>query len=104
MAINLTLNDFRNVLGKVNDGNIVFKQDQSGIEKANYGSKIPRREPIRSSRWNGMTVSARNLSSPSWRSSSTLSPRGRPSPSRPKLRPSLPAPTELPPVNPMKAV
>ena len=40
MAINLTLNDFRNVLGKVNDGNVVLKQDQSGIEKANYGSKI----------------------------------------------------------------
>ena len=40
MAINLTLNDFRSVLGKVNDGNVVFKQDQSGIEKANYGSKI----------------------------------------------------------------
>ena len=40
MAINLSLNDFRNVLGKVNDGNVVFKQDQSGIEKANYGSKI----------------------------------------------------------------
>ena len=27
MAINLTLNDFRNVLGKVNDGNVVFKMD-----------------------------------------------------------------------------
>ena len=40
MAINLTLNDFRSVLGKVNDGNVVLKQDQSGIEKANYGSKI----------------------------------------------------------------
>ncbi len=40
MAINLTLNDFRNVLGKVNDGNVVVKQDQSGIEKANYGSTI----------------------------------------------------------------
>ena len=36
MAINLTLNDFRSVLGNVNDGNIVLKQDQSGIEKANY--------------------------------------------------------------------
>jgi len=40
MAINLTLNDFRSVLGQVNDGNIVLKQDQSGIEKANYGSKF----------------------------------------------------------------
>ena len=40
MAINLTLNDFRSVLGNVNDGNVVLKQDQSGIEKANYGSKI----------------------------------------------------------------
>ena len=40
MAINLSLNDFRNVLGQVNDGNVVLKQDQKGIEKANYGSKI----------------------------------------------------------------
>ena len=40
MAINLTLNDFRSVLGNVNDGNIVLKQDQSGIEKANYGNKF----------------------------------------------------------------
>ena len=40
MAIELTLNDFRSVLGNVNDGNVVFKQDQSGIEKANYGNKF----------------------------------------------------------------
>ena len=40
MAVELTLNDFRNVLGKVNDGNVVLTQDQSGIEKANYGSKF----------------------------------------------------------------
>ena len=40
MAINLALNDFRNVLGKVNHGNVVIRQDQSGVEKANYGSKI----------------------------------------------------------------
>ena len=40
MAVNLTLNDFRSVLGNVNDGNVVFKQDQSGIEKANYGNKL----------------------------------------------------------------
>lgn len=31
MAVELTLNDFRNVLGKVNDGNVVLTQDQSGI-------------------------------------------------------------------------
>ena len=40
MAINLSLNDFRNVLGNVNDGNVVLKQDQSGIEKANYGNRF----------------------------------------------------------------
>ena len=40
MAINLTSNDFRSVLCNVNDGNIVLKQDQSGIEKANYGNKF----------------------------------------------------------------
>ena len=38
MAINLTLNDFRNVLGKVNDGNVVMTTDKKGIEKANYGN------------------------------------------------------------------
>ena len=32
MAINLTLNDFRNVLGKVNDGNVVFKKDAMGTD------------------------------------------------------------------------
>ena len=37
MAVNLTLNDFRSVLGMKNDGNVVMKQDQSGIEKANWG-------------------------------------------------------------------
>ena len=37
-GINLSLNDFRGVLGKVNDGNVVFTGDKSGIEKANYGS------------------------------------------------------------------
>ena len=39
--MNLTLNDFRNVLGKVNDGNVVFTRNDggnpTGIEKANYG-------------------------------------------------------------------
>lgn len=40
MAVELTLNDFRSVLGNVNDGNVVFKQDQSGIEKANCGNKF----------------------------------------------------------------
>ena len=39
----LTLNDFRNVLGKVNDGDVVFKNaeggvDKTGIEKANAGN------------------------------------------------------------------
>ena len=40
--MNLTLNDFRNILGKVNDGDAVFTKDNNGnatgIEKANYGS------------------------------------------------------------------
>ena len=36
--LKLNLNDFRSVLGKENDGNIVFKRDASGIEKANYGN------------------------------------------------------------------
>ena len=40
MAIELTLNDFRNVLGNVNDGNIVLNADKTGIEKANYGNKF----------------------------------------------------------------
>ena len=39
--MNLTLNDFRNILGKVNDGDAVFTKDNdgnlTGIEKANYG-------------------------------------------------------------------
>ena len=34
MAVNLTLNDFRNVLGKVNDGDVVLKLDQSELETA----------------------------------------------------------------------
>ncbi len=38
--ITLSLNDFRSVLGNVNDGNVVFKADNTGIEKANYGSKF----------------------------------------------------------------
>lgn len=37
----LILNDFRNVLGKVNDGNVVFTQNEqgenTGIKKVNYG-------------------------------------------------------------------
>ena len=39
--MNLTLNDFRNILGKVNDGDVVFTRNNNeltGIEKANYGS------------------------------------------------------------------
>ena len=39
--MNLTLNDFRNILGKVNDGDAVFTRNNSGqatgIKKANYG-------------------------------------------------------------------
>ena len=39
--MDLTLNDFRNVLGKVNDGDAVFTKDNNGdltgLEKANYG-------------------------------------------------------------------
>lgn len=39
--MNLTLDDFRNILGKVNDGDVVFTKDNNGnatgIEKANYG-------------------------------------------------------------------
>lgn len=38
--MNLTLNDFRSILGKVNDGNIAYKNDHSGIEKVNYGSSF----------------------------------------------------------------
>lgn len=38
MAISLTLNDFRNVLGRVNDGNVVMTTNKEGIEKANYGN------------------------------------------------------------------
>ena len=40
MAINLTLNDFRGVLGVKNDGDVVMTLDKTGIEKANYGSTI----------------------------------------------------------------
>ena len=43
--MNLTLNDFRNILGKVNDGDVVFKLrdgQKTGIEKANYGWFIKR--------------------------------------------------------------
>ena len=40
MAINLSLNDFRNVLGNVNDGNVVLTGNKSGIEKANYGNRF----------------------------------------------------------------
>ena len=37
MAINLTLNDFRGVLGIKNDGDVAMKLDRSGIEKVNWG-------------------------------------------------------------------
>lgn len=40
MAVNLTLNDFRNVLGRVNDGNVVMTESKQGIEKANYGNSF----------------------------------------------------------------
>ena len=36
--MNITLNDFRNVLGVKNDGNVVITQDRKGIEKADYGN------------------------------------------------------------------
>ena len=39
--MDLTLNDFRNILGKENDGDAVFTKDNNGnatgLEKANYG-------------------------------------------------------------------
>ncbi|MCQ2389810.1 MAG: AarF/UbiB family protein [Kiritimatiellae bacterium] len=44
--MSLTINDFRNVLGKVNDGDVVFGrtaaglEDKNAIEKANYGGTI----------------------------------------------------------------
>ena len=37
MAINLTLNDFRSVLGVKNDGDVVMTLDKKGLEKANWG-------------------------------------------------------------------
>ena len=43
--MNLTLNDFRNILGKVNDGDVVFTRNDNeltGIEKANYGKLYTR--------------------------------------------------------------
>ena len=43
--MNLTLDDFRNILGKVNDGDVVFKMrngQKTGIEKANYGWLLKR--------------------------------------------------------------
>ena len=43
--MNLTLNDFRNILGKVNDGDVVFTRNNNeltGIEKANYGKLYTR--------------------------------------------------------------
>ena len=35
--MNLTLSDFRSVLGKKNDGDVVMRLDQKGLEKANWG-------------------------------------------------------------------
>ena len=36
--MNITLSDFRNVLGVKNDGNVVITLDKQGVEKANYGN------------------------------------------------------------------
>ena len=49
--MNITLNDFRSILGKVNDGDVVFTRvnnERTGIEKANYGSLFTRNEKISS--------------------------------------------------------
>lgn len=35
--MNLTLNDFRSVLGVKNDGDVVMTLDKRGLEKANWG-------------------------------------------------------------------
>jgi hypothetical protein len=43
--MDLTLNDFRSILGRVNDGNVVFTREnneRTGIEKANYGAVVTR--------------------------------------------------------------
>ena len=42
MSSSLTLNDFRNVLGKVNDGNVVITHDEKSVEKVNYGGIFSR--------------------------------------------------------------
>ena len=36
--MNISLSDFRSVLGVKNDGNVVMTQDGRGVEKANYGN------------------------------------------------------------------
>ena len=36
--MNISLSDFRNVLGVKNDGNVVMTQDKQGVEKADYGN------------------------------------------------------------------
>lgn len=38
--MNISLSDFRNVLGVKNDGNVVLTQNGKGIEKADYGNVI----------------------------------------------------------------
>jgi len=38
--MDLTLNDFRNVLGNKNDGDVVMRLDQKGLEKANWGGLL----------------------------------------------------------------
>ena len=38
--MNLTLSDFRSVLGKKNDGDVVMRLDQKGLEKANWGGLL----------------------------------------------------------------
>ena len=38
MTVNLTLNDFRSVLGVKNDGDVVMTLDKKGLEKANWAA------------------------------------------------------------------
>lgn len=40
--MNLTINDFRNILGKTNDGNVVFTEDDK-LQKVNHGGLLSRK-------------------------------------------------------------
>ena len=40
--MDLTINDFRNILGKVNDGNVIFTEDNK-LQKVNYGGLLSRK-------------------------------------------------------------